>query len=76
MGNENIRNESQWREAFARTGFVLEPHSVQYIRHCFPWKYNAHNMLQVIDREQYLSKNKKRCHYTFFGLNMTFVKPE
>lgn len=76
MGNENIRNESQWCEAFARTGFVLEPHSVQYIRHCFPWKYNAHNMLQVIDREQYLAQNKKRCHYTYFGLNMTFIKPE
>ncbi len=76
MGNENIRSEKQWREAFARAGFALEDGSVRYIRHCYPWKYNAHNMLQIIDLEQYRAKNKKLCHYSFFGLNMTFVKPK
>lgn len=74
MGNENIRNESQWREAFARTGFALEKDSVKYIRFYFPWRYNTHNMLQIIDKEQYKAKNKKLCHYGYFGLNMVFQK--
>ena len=74
MGNENVRTEAQWREAFARVGFVLEEDSVQYIRRCYPWRFNAHNMLQIIDLEQFKSKNKKLCHYAFFGLNMVFTK--
>lgn len=74
MGNENVRSEAQWREAFARTGFVLDEDSVHYIRRCYPWRFNAHNMLQIIDLEQYRSKNKKLCHYAFFGLNMVFTK--
>lgn len=74
MGNENIRSESQWCDAFAQAGFVLESDSVQYIRYFFPWKYNAHNMWQVIDREKHMSKSKRWRNYTFFGLNMTFTK--
>ncbi len=74
MGNENVRSEGEWREAFAHTPFALVQDSVQYIRRYFPYKYNAHNMLQIIDLEQYEAKNKKRCHYQYFGLNMIFSK--
>lgn len=74
MGNENIRSEKQWREAFAQTPFVLDSDSVQYIRRYFPFKYNDHNMQDVIDLEQKKAKNKTRCHYEYFGLNMVFTK--
>lgn len=74
MGNENIRSEQQWRDAFAEAGFLLDENSVRYIRYFFPWHYNQNNMLQIIEKEQKRARKKWLCHYCFFGLNMVFEK--
>ena len=75
MGNENIRTEQQWREAFAGTGFQLEEDSVRYIRYRFPWGYRKGNLQQVIDGEQRVAaRSRLKRKYAFFGLNMVFTK--
>lgn len=74
MGNENIRSEKAWRKVFSQTPFVLDPNSVQYIRRYLPLKYKRNNLLDIISLEQRQAKNKIRCHYQYFGLNMVFVK--
>lgn len=74
MGNENVRSEQQWREAFSAAGFELDERSVQYIRYFMPWHYSPDNMLQVVEKEHKRAQCKTLCHYAFFGLNMVFVK--
>lgn len=74
MGNENIRTEKQWREAFTRNGFSVDNDSVQYIRYFFPNHYNASNWLDVVEKEQRRAQRKGLRHYAFFGLNMVVNK--
>lgn len=74
MGNENIRSERQWRDAFSSAGFELDERSVQYIRYFLPRHYTHDNLPLVVEKERKRAQCKSLCHYAFFGLNMVFVK--
>lgn len=75
MGNENIRSEQKWRQAFHQANFILDENSVQYIRCLAPYHFNGCNMKHVIEKEQsFWQKRKWFYKYSFFGINMVFTK--
>ena len=75
MGNENFRTEKGWRTLFEEAGFKIDEESINYVRLFFPTLYNAHNLQQVIDKEQRIARKYPLLKkYGFFGLNMVVEK--
>ena len=70
LGNENIRSLKTWMREFSRSGLVVDPASVQYVRALPPSVFNRLGYEKALQYENNLwRRNPLLKEYFFFGIN-------
>jgi SAM-dependent methyltransferase len=75
MGNENIREYTQWRSEFIKAGFSIDEDSLHYVRLFPPVFFQKRKPREVIEKEQILWQRYPLLReYFFFGVNFIAKK--
>lgn len=75
MGNENIRQYTQWRSEFVKAGFEMDEESLHYVRLFPPSFFQKKEAGEVIRKEQRIwQKYPLLREYFFFGVNFVARK--